>query len=141
MIIDGQADFRRLLEQHVTTHWDDAVVSSYDPTESGHLPDEFSGASNDVVLLGDEQGDRDARVTLRQFLGTPGFPAVVYFGDGAATEAAEIGASAVMRRSGIRHATLIAHIDNIMRSKHRAASNVSLPLSAEKSCLNMKRVS
>ena len=65
MIIDGHHDFRQLLKHHVTTHWHDAVVSTYDPTESGHLPVEFSDASNDVVLLGDDQGDRNADITLR----------------------------------------------------------------------------
>ena len=59
MIIDGQADFRHLLMHHVTTHWPDAVIFEYDPTASGHLPNEFTGAGNDIVLLGDEQGERD----------------------------------------------------------------------------------
>lgn len=126
MIIDGHHDFRQLLKHHVTTHWHDAVVSTYDPTESGHLPAEFSGASNDVVLLGDDQGDRDADITLRQFVKTPGFPAIVYFGGDAGVDAMEIGASVVMARQGFRHATLIAHIDDILRAKHRTASTDSL---------------
>ena len=46
MIIDGQAEFRSLLMHHITTHWPDAILSAYDPIEAGHLPDEFSGASN-----------------------------------------------------------------------------------------------
>jgi hypothetical protein len=53
IIIDGHADFRSLLMHHVTTHWPDAIVSAYDPLSAGHLPDEFSGAGNDIVLLGD----------------------------------------------------------------------------------------
>jgi len=44
MIIDGQAEFRRLLIHHVTTHWPDAIISAYDPVTAGHLRDEFSGA-------------------------------------------------------------------------------------------------
>ena len=52
MIIDEQAEFRTLLMHHVTTHWPDANVSAYDPVAAGHLPDEFSGAGNDLVLLG-----------------------------------------------------------------------------------------
>ena len=57
MIIDRHADFRTLLMHHVTTHWPDATITAYDPTAAGHLPDEFSGAGNDVVLLGSEHGD------------------------------------------------------------------------------------
>ena len=49
MIIDGQAEFRSLLMHHVTTHWPDAIMSAYDPTEAGHLPDEFSGAGNETI--------------------------------------------------------------------------------------------
>ena len=67
MIIDGQADFRSLLMHHVTTHWPDAILSAYDPTEAGHLPDEFSGAGNDIILLGGEVGDREGLDVLRQF--------------------------------------------------------------------------
>jgi hypothetical protein len=59
MIIDEQADFRTLLMHHVTTHWPDAIISAYDPTIAGHLPDEFSGAGNDLILLGSLHGDRD----------------------------------------------------------------------------------
>jgi len=58
MIIDGQAEFRRLLIHHVTTHWPDAIISAYDPVTAGHLRDEFSGAGNDIVLLGDELGKK-----------------------------------------------------------------------------------
>ena len=58
MIIDGQAAFRRLLQHHVSTHWPDAIITDFDPIVSGHLPDEFSGAGNDVILLGSELGDR-----------------------------------------------------------------------------------
>ena len=59
MIIDGQAEFRSLLSHHLSTHWPDAEISEFDPVASGHLPDEFSGAGNDIVLLGNRLGDRN----------------------------------------------------------------------------------
>ena len=75
MIIDEQADFRSLLMHHVTTHWPDAIISAYDPTEAGHLPAEFSGAGNDLILLGSQQCDeRDGVEVLRQFVKKEGFP-------------------------------------------------------------------
>ena len=81
MIIDGQADFRTLLMHHVTTHWPDAIISAYDPTVAGHLPAEFSGADNDLILLGSVHGeDRDGVEVLRQFTSKRNFPPVVYFG-------------------------------------------------------------
>ena len=66
MIIDEQAAFRSLLMHHVTTRWPDAILSAYDPTAAGHLPDEFSGAGNDVILLGDRHGDDRAAELLTQ---------------------------------------------------------------------------
>ena len=74
MIIDAQAEFRRLLAHHVTTHWPDAIISDYDPDRvAGHLPDEFSGAGNDLLLLGDRHGeDREGIDALRRFVGKRG---------------------------------------------------------------------
>ena len=80
MIIDGRSDFRSLLSHHITTHWPDAIITEFDPIAAGYLPDEFSGAGNDIVLLGNELGERDGLDVLRQFLRTAGFPAVAFFG-------------------------------------------------------------
>ena len=89
MIIDEQADFRSLLMHHVTTHWPDAIISAYDPIAAGHLPDEFCGAGNDIILLGSRHGeDRDGVEVLRASSSAE-FPAVVYFG----TEEDEQGAA------------------------------------------------
>ncbi len=81
MIIDAQADFRRLLTYHVMSHWPEAIVTAYDPSESGHLPDEFSGAGNDLILLGNRHGEeREGVDALSRFVGKENFPPVVYFG-------------------------------------------------------------
>jgi len=122
MIIDGQAEFRRLLGYHITSRWADAIVTEYDPTDAGHLPAEFSGAGNDVVLLGDDQGDRDGQLTLSQFLKIPGFPPIVYFAAADTPGAMTSGASAYMPRDRIRHATLIAHIDKCLRANRPGAA-------------------
>jgi len=125
MIIDGHEEFRSLLMHHIKTRWPDANVSMYDPTEGGHLPAEFSGAGNDIVLLGDHQGDRDALLTLRQFVNKPAFPPVVFFGTDDRHDAMEIGASAFMAREKIRHDSLIARIGNILKTPRRAATTDS----------------
>ena len=52
MIIDGQAEFRSLLMHHISTHWNDAIISEYDPVASGYLPDEFTGRSLRTVAIG-----------------------------------------------------------------------------------------
>jgi len=127
MIIDGQAEFRTLLMHHVTTHWPDAIISAYDPTEAGYLPDEFSGAGNDIVLLGNEIGDREALSVLKQFCKTPGFPAVVFFGtrkqEGAALKA---GAVAFVERDRIRHDALTVQLTDILVARRRVSATGSL---------------
>jgi len=127
MIIDGQAEFRSLLMHHVTTHWPDAIISAYDPTEAGYLPDEFSGAGNDIVLLGDEIGDRDALSVLKQFCKTPGFPAVVFFGTRKEEAAAlKAGATAFIERDRIRHDALTVQLTDILVARRRVSATGSL---------------
>ena len=126
MIIDGHPDFRSLLMHHVTTHWPDAIISAYDPTNAGHLPEEFSGAGNDLILLGDDQGERDALLTLRQFVETTGFPPVIYYGNDNKAQALKIGAEAFFIKSAIRHNALIVRIGDVLRTKRRVSSTDSL---------------
>jgi len=129
MIIDGQADFRTLLMHHVTTCWNDAIISAYDPVTAGHLPEEFSGAGNDIILLGDRQGERDPIDTLRKFRRVAGFPPVVYFGSGDRKErhaAERLGVQGYFERKRIRHDMLSVRLADIIRSRRRLSSTDSL---------------
>jgi len=128
MIIDGHADFRSLLMHHLMTHWPDAIISDFDPRSAGHLPDDFSGAGNDLVMLGDDQGDRDARDTLKRFTRTTGFPPVIFFGSSNQARAAAIrdGADAFFERGNFRHDALIVRVGDILRAQQRIASTNSL---------------
>ena len=128
MIIDEQADFRSLLMHHVTTHWPDAIISAYDPTAAGHLPDEFGGADNDIILLGSRHGDdRDGVEVLQRFKARQNFPPVVYFGtvdDEAA--AAKLKPDAHFMRDHIRHDSLIIGIGDVLMANERIKSTGSL---------------
>jgi len=129
MIVDGQAEFRSLLTHHVTAHWSDAVITAYDPVTAGHLPDTFSGAGNDLLLLGDDQGEREGLDTLRRYLKNPNFPPVVYFGSGERDDeaaAARLGAAAYFRRDGFSHAALTVMLGDALRARQRVASTGSL---------------
>jgi len=127
MIIDEQAEFRSLLMHHVTTHWSDAIISAYDPTVAGHLPDEFSGAGNDIVLLGSRHGDRDGVDVLRRFLKQENFPPVVYFGtEEDQDEVHRIGPDAHFTRVHISHDSLIVGLSKVLIARQRVASTSSL---------------
>lgn len=130
MIIDGQAEFRRLLIHHVTTHWPDAIISAYDPVTAGHLRDEFSGAGNDIILLGDELGKKGGLQALKQFLKTPGFPPIVYFSGGnekkEKREAKKLGVDGFFPRENISHDGLIITLGRILLAQQRVASTATL---------------
>ena len=128
MIIDAQSDFRKLLAHHVTTHWQDATVYDFDPVKSGHLPDEFSGAGNDIVLLGSAQGDRSAIETLRRFMRTPGFPPVIYFGSGRSKERAAVrnlGAAGYLERK-VAHDAFAIMLSDVRHARSGIATTDSL---------------
>ena len=128
MIIDEQADFRSLLMHHVTSHWPDAIISAYDPTVAGHLPDEFSGAGNDIVLLGSRHGeDRDGVDVLQRFVRQKNFPPLVYFGtEEDQVEAHKLGPDAHFIRDHISHDSLIVGLSDILIARERVASTGSL---------------
>ena len=133
MIIDGQADFRSLLMHHVTTHWPDAVITAYDPIVAGYLPDEFSGANNDIVLLGNEVGDREGLQVLARFGRTPGFPALIYFGaDGEEAAAAKAGSDSFFVRDKIRHDALTVRMSGVLAGRRYVSSTGSLFVGDEK---------
>ncbi len=127
MIIDEQADFRSLLMHHVTTHWPDAIISAYDPALAGHLPDEFSGAGNDMILLGSEQGDREGVDVLRRFVKKKQFPPVVYFGTEEDQEVARsLRPDAHFIRGHINHDSLIVGLSDVLLASQSVASTGSL---------------
>ena len=128
MIIDEQADFRSLLMHHVTTHWPDAIISAYDPTAAGHLPTEFSGAGNDLILLGSRQGEnRDGVDVLRQFRALKNFPPIVYFGtEDDQQEAHALRPDAHFIRDHINHDSLIIKLSDVLVARERVASTSSL---------------
>ena len=128
MIIDEQADFRSLLMHHVTTHWPDAIISAYDPVAAGHLPDEFSGAGNDIILLGSMHGeDRDGVEVLTRFVQRKNFPPVVYFGTADDERAAaDLHPDAHFIRDHLSHDSLIIGIGEVLLANQRIASTGTL---------------
>lgn len=127
MIIDGQADYRSLLMHHVTTHWPDASITSYDPLSDGHLPDSFSGAGNDLVLLGNELGDRDGSDVIRQYLQATAFPPLVYFGyEDEKNDILAAGASGFFNRDTLRHDALVVFLSDLLSEGNKLASTDSL---------------
>ena len=128
MIIDEQADFRSLLMHHVTTHWPDAIIYAYDPVAAGHLPDEFGGAGNDIILLGSMHGeDRDGVEVLARFAQRKNFPPLVYFGTADDEQAAsDLHPDAHFMREHLNHDSLIIGLSDVLLADERIASTGTL---------------
>ena len=82
IIIEANRDYRALLAHHLSSHWTDARITEYDPVESGQLDDAFSGAGNDLVLLGSPGQDASSLEWLGRFAAVREFPPVVSRGFG-----------------------------------------------------------
>ncbi len=128
MIIDELAEFRSLLMHHVTTHWPDAIISAYDPTSAGHLPDEFGGAGNDIILLGSQHGeDREGVEVLKRFVERENFPPVVYFGTADDEQAVKkLQPDAHFMRNHISHDSLMIALGDVLLANRRVTSTSSL---------------
>ena len=127
MIIDGRDEFRSLLAHHLSTHWHEASITEFDPTSAGHLPDEFAGAGNDLILLGNDLGEREGLDVVRTFMKTAKFPPVVYFGAEDEEKAIrKAGVDAFFTRDTIRHDALIVRISDILAARNRVENTGSL---------------
>ena len=128
-IIDDHQDYRSLLAHHLTTNWPDAKITSYDPVASGRLPDKFSGAGCDVVLLGDPAGQGDALAWLRQFCSSPQFPPVIFFGSGdeqQIVQAIKAGAENYVSKTRLNHNQLIEIVGQALDARRKEFSSGSL---------------
>lgn len=116
-VIDDHADFRRLLGHHISARWPAAVLQYYDPVVSGPLPQTFSGAGSDVVLLGHPAAGGDALGWLRQLRKTPRFPPIVFLGSGEEQQivaAIKAGAADYVSKRTLSHARLVEAMEQAL---------------------------
>ncbi len=115
---------------HVTTAWPDAAVREYDPHVTGPLPDAFSGADQDLILIGHRLGSMDGLASLRRYCARPAFPPAIFFTSSddpaAGAKALQYGAQSFFHKSDISHPALIAAIRKALSSRRSLASTDSL---------------
>lgn len=132
LIIDDHADYRRLISHHLAVRWPDALIREYDPLQSGRLPEAFSGAGNDVVLLGHPCNGGDVLDWLRQFRSLPRFPPIVVLGDGDEAQVVatiKAGAEDYIGKPRLTHQRLAAVIDGVLQARSRR--DRSIPAAAD----------
>ena len=120
LVIEAAKDYRSLIAHHISARWRDAKVTAYDPAESGRFSENFTGANNDLVILGDPLGDESGLDWLAQFRQTKGFPPVVVLGDGeerAIVRAMKLGAADYLSRERLRHEALVEIINEVLEGQ------------------------
>jgi len=128
LIIEPSSEYRSLLSHHLTTRWPDAAVMAYDPVESGKLAVEFSGAGNDLVILGDPLGEDSGIDWLRRFKQVRVFPPVVVLGDGnerSIVAAIRAGAAGYISRGNLTHRAFIDICESALESAPQSDSEQS----------------
>lgn len=114
----------------MAARWPDAVIREYDPQISGRLPEAFSGAGNDVILLGHPCGRGDVLDWVRQFRALPRFPPIVVIGNGEERQivaAVRAGADEYVGKPGLNNARLVEAIEEALRVPSRGVPSDSGP--------------
>lgn len=109
----------------MATRWPDAVIREYDPVLSGRLPEAFSGAGNDVILLGHPCGRGEVVDWVRQFRALPRFPPIVVIGSGDERQvvaAVKAGADEYVGKPGLTNARLVEAIEEALKAAGRTAT-------------------
>lgn len=108
----------------MATRWPDAVIREYDPVLSGRLPEAFSGAGNDVILLGHPCGRGEVVDWVRQFRALPRFPPIVVIGSGDERQvvaAVKAGADEYVGKPGLTNARLVEAIEGALKVPSRTS--------------------
>lgn len=101
------------------------MIREYDPLLSGRLPEAFSGAGNDLVLLGHPSGRADAVDWVRQFRALPRFPPIVVIGSGDERQvvaAIKAGADEYVGKPGLSNFRLVEAIEAALQAPVRGGA-------------------
>jgi len=123
LIIDDDADYRRVLRYHLEVEWPDATIQEYQPSSGGSLTQAFPLADLDVVLLGHPLRQEAKFSLLRALRARPGCPPVIVFaseGDEfVAVEAMKLGAGDYFPKAKLTHHRLISSVRALLGSDAR----------------------
>ncbi len=98
------------------------MIREYDPQQSGRLPEAFSGAGNDLILLGHPCGRGDVLDWVKQFRALPRFPPIVVIGSGDERQivaAMRAGADDYVGKPGLTNARLVEAVEEALKATPR----------------------
>jgi CheY-like chemotaxis protein len=123
LIIDDDAEFRRLLKFHLETAWPDVVVAERDPVRDGLLPPEFTAAAFDVVVLDHDPPGTNGLDALREYSSRPLFPPIILLvpevGPDWMRKAVQSGAEHLIAKNKIEHRQFVGAVAEASRKRKR----------------------
>lgn len=114
LIIDDDAEYRRVLRYHLEVEWPDAMIQEYQPSSAGSLTQAFPLADLDAVLLGYPLQHEQRLSLLRTLRARAGCPPVIVFAANSdellAVEAMKSGAADYFPKSQLTHHRLVTTV-------------------------------
>ena len=131
LIIDDDAEYRRVLRYHLEVEWPDAMIQDYQPSSAGPLTQAFPLADLDLILLGYPLQNEEDLALLRAMRSRPGCPPVIVFAldsdEFLAVDAMKAGAGDYFPKSRVTHQRLVRAVRTLLDP---AAESISAPGSA-----------
>lgn len=128
LVIEANREYRSLIAHHLSSRWSDARITEYDPSQSGRFSDDFSGADNDLVILGDPGDGESLLEWLGHFRSMKSFPPIVVLGDGDERQivaAIKAGATDYISRPRVTHQRMIEICEVALESREAAQESSS----------------
>jgi len=118
LIIDDDADYRRVLRYHLEVEWPDATIQEYQPSSAGSLTQAFPLADLDIVLLGYPLLHEENLALLRTLRARSGCPPVILFAANGdeflAVDAMKAGAADYFPKSRLTHMRLVSSVRSLL---------------------------
>lgn len=126
LIIDDDAEYRRVLRYHLEVEWPDAMIQDYQPSSAGPLTQAFPLTDLDLILLGHPLQNEEHLAFLRSMRSRPGCPPVIVFAAGGdeflAVEAMKAGAADYFPKTRVTHQRLVQAVRMILDHAAERAS-------------------
>ncbi len=121
LLIDDDAEFRRLLRYHVEVEWPGAAFDEHSPGTSVWRAVDIPIDGCDAVLLGHPVANESGLEWLETLAARPGCPPIVVFADPSdeflAVDALKAGAASYFPKRDLRHGRLIEVLRDALESR------------------------
>lgn len=125
LIIDDDAEYRRVLRYHLEVEWPDAMIQDYQPSSAGPLTQAFPLSDLDLILLGYPLQNESDLALLRTMRSRTGCPPVIVFASGGdeflAVDAMKAGAGDYFPKARVTHQRLVQAVRTLMESTPEGA--------------------